>query len=176
MFLREYQFIVDNAPVREDCLLWNSRTFYKWDKTGRKCLNASQKNGNDCGIFLLKFAELCVEFGPDAIIKNIKKNLPDRQVMRRKMLGLYAKYRSGFSVTNVSSLGKRATNDDGYGSTSDVSFKRVKTADRDRNDIILRTDLLPKPPLNFGTSNSRKLPRETLADEEIDSLGKSCTH
>jgi len=226
LFLREYQFKVDgnydNAPDRESWTFHDATHFYLWDDKMLKCLNAPQQNSHDCGIFIIRFAELCVEFDTFNISEIIMENLPDRIVMRRAFLGLYAKYleQKGSSVagvvvasgamgtvgnssvtgvvddcttgtngtvgkgnTKAASVGKRA-NEDGYGSSSDVLFKRVKTADRGRTDIILRTDLLPKP----KPSPSKKLSEDMghlklskkLTDEKEelyeDSSGKSCVH
>jgi len=164
-FLQEYQFIIDgnheNAPQKDDWTFYDATHFYSWDDDQKECLNAPQKNSYDCGIFLLKFAELCLEFDTFNIGEMIMENLPDRLVIRRAILGLYAKYLankdskiSGVMVApspnsdSRSTVGNRNTkraNDEVYGSICDTSFKRVKTADRNRSDIILRTDGLPKP-------------------------------
>jgi len=66
LFLREYQFYIDgnydNAPDEEAWTFYDASHFYLWDNESTTCLNAPQKNSYDCGIFVIKFAELCVEF------------------------------------------------------------------------------------------------------------------
>jgi len=72
--------------------LRSSREIYQWNTSTDKYTDVPQKNGYDCGLFLIKFAEMIVRHSTLKVLG--AEDYPNRQEIKRQFVGLYVKYQS----------------------------------------------------------------------------------
>jgi len=102
-FMQQYE--TKQNGNKFDACEWTVRTskeMYETDVFTEKYTEAPQKNGFDCGLFVLKFAEDIIR-GSTASVLGITV-YPNRKLIKRHFVGLYIKFRTKQCITVTETL------------------------------------------------------------------------
>jgi len=171
-----FQFMIIYCEIELDVTKWtfiSSNEVYKWSKKFKRFAGVPQQNAFDCGLFILKYAELFVLHPKQRKSLNdiLKTNLPDRSLYKKHFLGLYVEYRQKeaekatiekLSESDISpQKRKKRRTEESWG--AEPTFKRAMN-ERDRSDITLRESTQRLSKVHVTTP----IKAEKLSDTELD--------
>jgi len=146
-FMKEFELVCrgDEAETIDigDWTLISSKDVYTWNRKRAKFINVPQKDGHDCGLFILKYAELFIRNSDqrDSLSELIKQNMPDRESVKKEFMGLYVHYRGQkekkgvteeLSPQSKKKQPKKRAKEEVWG--TEYNYKRAKVQ-QDRADI-----------------------------------------
>jgi len=148
----------------------SSKDIWNWSAKLNRFIKIPQKNGYDCGLFTLKFAELFIQHPENRISLQtlIKKEMPNRSLYKKHFLGLYVEYCRLVAEQNESPRKrKKRHREESWGAVAESSFKRVP-GDRDKADIMLRQSTETLARVQMTTPTKRNRTPEKLSDNDSD--------
>jgi len=170
-FMKQFEMTYrENEMSAVDWKFMSSKDMYKWNAKTKRFLKVPQNNGFDCGIFILKYAELFIRYPEQRNTLHflIRKHLPDRSLYKKHFLGLYVEFRKRQPADKEESPRKRKKRHREEPWGTETSFKRTRS-ERDRDAISLResTEILSRVHVTTPQKAEKLSDNDSAEDEEV---------